>query len=211
MLRVLGCLRFLYNACLQERRDAYKAGVKVSKSTQEKAITVIKNDPGCPDYANIHTHLLQDVVKRVDRSFQNFFDRVKAGKKPGYPRFKGRDRYNTFTFKDAASGNGAEVVAGGKRVRLSGIGNVKVKCHRPMEGVLKTIGEESTRTTQAVNDIADATREQSTASQEVARGIERIATMAEQNKQATHQTHDQTTRLEDLAAQLQSKVSHFRT
>jgi len=77
--------------------------------------------------------------------------------------------------------------------------------------VLKTIGEESTRTTQAVNDIADATREQSTASQEVARGIERIATMAEQNKQATHQTHDQTTRLEDLAAQLQSKVSHFRT
>lgn len=140
MLRVLGCLRFLYNACLQERRDAYKAGVKVSKSTQEKAITVIKNDPGCPDYANIHTHLLQDVVKRVDRSFQSFFDRVKAGKKPGYPRFKGRDRYNTFTFKDAASGNGAEVVAGGKRVRLSGIGNVKVKCHRPMEGELKTIG-----------------------------------------------------------------------
>ena len=77
--------------------------------------------------------------------------------------------------------------------------------------VLETIGEESTRTTQAVNDIADATREQSTASQEVARGIERIATMAEQNKQATRQTHDQTTRLEDLAAQLQSKVSHFRT
>ena len=77
--------------------------------------------------------------------------------------------------------------------------------------VLETIGEESTRTTQAVNDIADATREQSTASQEVARGIERIASMAEQNKQATRQTHDQTTRLEDLAAQLQSKVSHFRT
>ena len=53
--------------------------------------------------------------------------------------------------------------------------------------------------------------EQSAASQEVARGIEHIATMAEQNKQATRQTHDQTTLLEDLAAQLQSKVSHFRT
>ncbi len=77
--------------------------------------------------------------------------------------------------------------------------------------VLETIGQESTRTTQAVNDIADATREQSTASQEVARGIERIATMAEQNKLATRQTHDQTTLLEDLATQLQSKVSHFRT
>jgi len=77
--------------------------------------------------------------------------------------------------------------------------------------VLETIGDESTRTTLAVNDIADATREQSTASQEVARGIERIATMAELNKLATRQTHDQTSLLEDLATQLQSKVSHFRT
>ena len=77
--------------------------------------------------------------------------------------------------------------------------------------VLATIGDESTRTTQAVNDIADATREQSTASQEVARGIEHIATMAEQNKQATRQTQEQTRRLEELAAQLQAKVSHFRT
>ena len=77
--------------------------------------------------------------------------------------------------------------------------------------VLATIGDESTRTTQAVNDIADATREQSAASQEVARGIEHIATMAEQNKQATRQTQEQTRRLEELAAQLQAKVSHFRT
>lgn len=137
---LLGNLRFLYNACLQERRDAYRAGVKVTGATQEKAITVIKNDAECPDYAGIHTHLLQDVVKRADRAFDTFYRRVKAGQKAGYPRFKSRDRYNTFTFKDAGRGNGAAFVAGNKRVRLAGIGNVKVKCHRPMEGALKTIG-----------------------------------------------------------------------
>lgn len=135
-----GRLRYFYNAALQERRDGYKAGVKVTRTTQEKAITGIKHDPECPDYAGVHTHLLQDVVKRLDRAFQAFFDRVKRGQTPGYPRFKNRDRYATFTFKDAGKGNGAAVVAGGARIRLHGIGNVKMKQHRPMEGTLKTIG-----------------------------------------------------------------------
>ncbi|MBK6533821.1 MAG: helix-turn-helix domain-containing protein [Deltaproteobacteria bacterium] len=67
---LLGRLRFLYNAALQERRDGYHHGVKVTHATQEKALTAIKNDPECPDYAGIHTHLLQDVVKRLDRAFE---------------------------------------------------------------------------------------------------------------------------------------------
>lgn len=137
---LLGRLRFFYNAALQERRDGYKTGVNVTLSTQEKAITEVKNDPECPEYAGVHTHLLQDVVKRLDRAFDGFFRRVKAGQAPGYPRFKGRDRFDTFTFKDAGKGRGASINAGGARVRLHGIGNVKMKQHRPMEGVLKTIG-----------------------------------------------------------------------
>jgi putative transposase len=137
---LLGRLRFLYNAALQERRDGYHHGVKVTHATQEKALTAIKNDPECPDYAGIHTHLLQDVVKRLDRAFEGFFRRLKSGQTPGYPRFKSRDRYTTFTFKDAGRGNGAAIVAGGARVRLHGIGNVKMKQHREMEGALTTIG-----------------------------------------------------------------------
>lgn len=137
---LIGRLRFFYNAALQERRDGHKAGVKITRATQEKAITEVKHDPECPEYAGIHTHLLQDVAKRLDRAFDAFFRRVKAGQTPGYPRFKGRDRFNTFSFKDAGRGNGAAIVAGGARVRLHGIGNVKMKAHRPMEGVLKTIG-----------------------------------------------------------------------
>lgn len=137
---LLDRLRFFYNAALQERRDGYRRGVKVTRATQEKAITVVKNDPECLDYAGIHTHLLQDVVKRLDCAFDGFFRRIKAGLTPGYPRFKGRDRFATFTFKDAGMGRGAAIAAGGARVRLHGIGNVKIKIHREMDGALKTIG-----------------------------------------------------------------------
>lgn len=135
----LDLLRAVYNAALEERREAYrKQGVSITKAAQEKSLTEIKRD--CPAYASVHTHLLQDVTTRLDRAFRGFFRRVKAGQAPGFPRFKARDRYNTFTFKDAGRGNGAAFVAGGKRVRLTGIGNVKVKVHREMEGALKTLG-----------------------------------------------------------------------
>ncbi len=76
--------------------------------------------------------------------------------------------------------------------------------------VLETIRNESGRTTGAVLDIASATREQSAASQEVARGVERIARMAEQNNQITLQTHEQTAALERLASDLETKIGHFR-
>ncbi|MCE1187076.1 MAG: methyl-accepting chemotaxis protein [Rhodocyclales bacterium] len=76
--------------------------------------------------------------------------------------------------------------------------------------MLETIRDESLRTTSAVNDIADATREQSTASQEVARGVEHIAQMADHNNQTTRRTHQQTSRLESLADELENKAAHFK-
>jgi putative transposase len=131
-------LRGLYNAALEERRDAYRRqGISVNRAQQTKALTEIKHEQ--PEYQEIHTHLLQDVVTRLDRAFDAFFRRVKAGEKPGYPRFKGRGQYHSFTFKDAVNGNGAAMCAGGKRLRLSGIGKVKIKVHRPIEGRIKTV------------------------------------------------------------------------
>ena len=90
-----------------------------------------------PEYASIHTHLLQDAITRLDRAYRAFFRRVKAGETPGFPRFKGKGRYRTFTFKDAAHRNGVRLVAGGERVELTGIGRVKVKRHRPIVGTVK--------------------------------------------------------------------------
>jgi putative transposase len=134
----LDLLRELYNAALQERRDAYRATGKAPTCyDQQKSLIEVRQLR--PEFAAVHTHLLQDALTRLDRAFQAFFRRCKAGETPGYPRFKGRDRYHTFTFKDAANGNGAKLCAGGKRLRLSGIGHVKIKLHRPYEGRIKQV------------------------------------------------------------------------
>ena len=136
MLGTLWLLRELYNAALQHRSDVYRrTGETVSAYTQMRELTGVREVR--PEYGEIHTHLLQDAITRLDRAFSAFFRRCKAGEQPGYPRFKGRDRYRTFTFKDASHNNGVRLAAGGKRVKLSGIGNVKLKLHRPVEGKIK--------------------------------------------------------------------------
>ena len=76
-------LRELYNAALQERRDAYrKQGIRITKKMQDHQLKELRDVR--PEYDGIHTHLLHDVVTRLDRAFRAFFRRVKAGEKPGY-------------------------------------------------------------------------------------------------------------------------------
>lgn len=136
--RLLGLLRVLYNACLQERKDAWaKRGLSLTRGTQARQLRAVREVDA--DYAGIHFHLLQDVVRRCDLAFRAFFRRCKRGERPGYPRFKGRDFYKSFTFADAVNRNGAALVAGGKRLRIHGIGNVKIKLHREYEGKLKQV------------------------------------------------------------------------
>ena len=139
MVETLDRLRELYNAALQHRRDAYRHhGATVSAYAQMSELRGVREVR--PEYAAIHTHLLQDAITRLDRAYRAFFRRVKSGDKPGFPRFKGRGRYRTFTFKDAVNHNGVRLGTGGrrgKRVKLAGIGNVKIKLHRPVEGRIK--------------------------------------------------------------------------
>lgn len=138
LTRLLALLRYLYNACLHERRDAWKKQrVSVSKAMQDKQLRAVRD--GDPEYAGIHFHLLQDMVTRCDRAFQAFFRRVKAGQAPGFPRFKGRDAFSSFTFKDATNRNGVRLLAGGRRLFVHGVGNVKIKLHREHEGKLKQV------------------------------------------------------------------------
>jgi putative transposase len=75
------------------------------------------------------------VVLRVDRAFQAFFRRVKAGETPGYPRFHGRDRFNSFTYPQYD--NGARLDNG--FLVLSKIGRVAVRWSRPLAGTPKTV------------------------------------------------------------------------
>jgi len=85
------------------------------------------------EYQQIHSQVLQDVLKRLDKAFQAFFRRVANGEKPGYPRFQGRNRYNSFTYPQ-----GGFSLTHDSRVCLSKIGSVKIKLHRQLEGKIKT-------------------------------------------------------------------------
>src|SRR5262249_38317740 len=81
----------LYNAALQERRDAWrKCGVSITGASQSAQLPAIKEVR--PEYRAIHSQVLQDVLTRLDRAFQAFFRRVQAGEAPGYPRFQGANR-----------------------------------------------------------------------------------------------------------------------
>lgn len=134
--RTLMLCRSLYNAALQERREAYrKAGKTVGFYEQKRYLPEIRTE--LPEYKGVHSQVLQNVIERIDLAFQGFFRRVKAGQKAGYPRFKGRERYDSFTFPQAGT-TGVKLQEGGKRVLLYGIGSVKCKLHRPLEGRLKT-------------------------------------------------------------------------
>jgi putative transposase len=153
---ILNRCRELYNACLSERKDSYqlhqRRQVRVTETGQVVAATMVANQKVSSvtyygqkrdlldikqdrqEDQDIASHVLQDVILRVERAFQNFFRRLSEGQTPGYPRFKGRSRYDSFTYPDAAGWK-----LDGDRLRLSNIGTIKVKLHRPLEGRIKTV------------------------------------------------------------------------
>lgn len=85
-----------YNAALQERRDAWKVCRKrISYEDQTAQLTELRKDPR---FAAIAVDIQREPLRRLDRAFRAFCRRVKAGEKPGYPRFRSRHRYDSFTF-----------------------------------------------------------------------------------------------------------------
>jgi len=128
----LGLCRELYNSALSERRDAWKLNrINISNPDQEKQLPEIKTIR--TDLNSVYSQVLQDVLKRVDRSFQNFFRRVKRKEKAGFPRFQNKDRYNSFTYKQLGFSLSVE------KLQVSKIGKLKIKLHREIIGKVKTL------------------------------------------------------------------------
>lgn len=134
LYRVLNCARNLYNTALAERKYAYQLeGRKVGIAETEQ---FAKRYRATFPYAQqMFSQTAQSVVKQVDKAYQAFFRRVKAGEKAGYPRFKSRNRFNSFEFKQYGSGAKLD----GRKLKLYGIGRVPVRWHRPIEGKIKTV------------------------------------------------------------------------
>jgi putative transposase len=124
----------LYNAALEERTLAWeRRRVAVTLAQQSAQLPEIKEVR--PEYRDLHSQVLQDVLARLDRAYQTFFRRVKAGQKAGHPRYRGRGRYASFTYKQF--GNGAQLDNG--FLVLSKIGRLPVRWSRPLEGLPKTV------------------------------------------------------------------------
>lgn len=123
--------RILYNSCILDRKNKYEqTGKSLSKIDQQK--TLVADKKRVQLLAGIHSQVLQSVLFRVERAYQNFFRRVKSGEKPGYPRFKNVGRYDSITYPQAAAFQITE-----QGLKLSKIGTIKIKLHRPIDGVIK--------------------------------------------------------------------------
>jgi len=129
--KTLDACRWLYNHFLDERKTAWETEKKsVSRYDQVNSIPNLKKDNEC--LLNVHSQVLQHIAVRLDLAFHAFFRRVKAGENPGYPRFKGKFQYDSFTYPQS----GFKLLK--NVVQLSKIGDVKIKLHRPVEGTIKT-------------------------------------------------------------------------
>ena len=127
----------LYNAMLQQRIYAYKLGKKVNYNSQQDELPEIKK--AFPEFNSIHSQVLQDVARRVDKAHDNFFRRIREKKngkhiKAGFPRFKSKDGYNSLTYPQS----GFRILDNG-HVWFSKIGEVRMFMHRPVTGDIKTL------------------------------------------------------------------------
>jgi putative transposase len=127
--------RWVYNQTLEVRQTAWRKRQE-SLSRYDTAHLLTEWRASDSWLAEGHAQAQQETQKRVDLAFRSFFRRVKAGENPGYPRFKGRGWYDSFTFPQQRS-NWRFLEDG--RLRLSKIGDVKIKLHRPLAGAPKTL------------------------------------------------------------------------
>jgi putative transposase len=128
----------LYNAALQERRDAYRhSKTKIRYGDQSAQLRDIRRDD--PDGQGAHSFTSQQqTLRRLNTVFTAFYKRAQTGQ-AGYPRFKSRSRFDQVGFV-AGDGSKWEPATGTwAHARLQAVGTIKVKQHRPVRGTVKTI------------------------------------------------------------------------
>lgn len=133
--------RLLYNAALQERRDAWRLGRKaITRLDQQKSLTVIRADD--PDGHSVDPVTMgRWTLKRVEDGFIGFFGRVKRGEKPGFSRFKPASRWNTFGLLEATG-----LRHEGDRVRLNCMDRpIRLNRDRPLPSDARILGVTFTR------------------------------------------------------------------
>jgi len=135
--QTLALCRRLYNTALEHRITAYRSGQSVTYLQQQNELPLIKRE--VPEYASVHSQVLQETLRRLDRAYKAFFRRVtekRKGKnvKAGFPRFKGENRYDSITYPQS----GFKLLPNG-HLQLSKVGEVRMFMHRVPKGKIKTL------------------------------------------------------------------------
>jgi putative transposase len=127
----LDLCRELYNAALQERRDAWNLNrISISYEEQSNQLPEIKMIR--EDLKFVYAQVLREPLRTLDKAFRAFFDRIKRNVKAGFPRFKSASRFNSFCYPQ----NGFSLT--GNKLQLSKIGTIKIKLSRSVIGKIKT-------------------------------------------------------------------------
>ncbi|HEY0737197.1 MAG TPA: transposase [Herpetosiphonaceae bacterium] len=134
MLTMLDTHRHLYNRALEERKNAWEQERRSVSYRDQSAHLKIERTTN-PYLAATNFSSCQATLRRLDKAFQAFFRRVKAGEKAGHPRFKSRNRFDTVEFPSYNDGCKLD----GNRMYFQHIGRVRVKLHRSIEGTIKTV------------------------------------------------------------------------
>jgi len=132
--QTLDACRWVYNKTLEVRKTAWEQEQRsISYLETKRMLPVWKVEH--PFLAVAHSQVLQNVTERVDLAFKAFFRRVKAGEEPGYPRFRGKHRYDSFTYPQA----NAFTLHDDGTVSASKLGRLRLSLHRAVQGVIKTL------------------------------------------------------------------------
>jgi putative transposase len=129
--------RTIYNLALEQRIDTYQqTGVGVKYTEQWAHFRDLRREN--PDtFGLLNATSLQQLLRRLDKSFRAFFRRLDAGHTPGFPRFKGRDRFKSMEYR---YGDGCKLrtnAQGQVKVYLQNVGEIKVVYHRQIpEGAI---------------------------------------------------------------------------
>ncbi|MDI1432641.1 RNA-guided endonuclease InsQ/TnpB family protein [Polyangium sorediatum] len=128
----------LYNAALQERREGWRRGLRIRFNDQTASLTVIRHED--PKFAAMPVMVLRSALARLQVAFEAFFQRCNNGEKPGYPRFRSRRRYDSFSWP---APNGIDNLIQGKgrsgRLAVPKLGDLRFNLYRIPRGVPRTV------------------------------------------------------------------------
>jgi putative transposase len=128
--------RHLYNQCLGMRINAY-FWYKESMNYYDCSSWFKAERKTNAWYQRVNFSSAQATMRRLNTAYQNFFDRLKKKKKPGFPRFKNQDHYSSILYP--SDEDGIKFQEEKRKVKVQFIGIVKVKNYRKVKGTIKTL------------------------------------------------------------------------